>query len=537
MDTNATRGVRRPAARPIRTSSRAAAAPSSTSARSSTSSASSATSPTAPPRPRSARSRAASRWSGRRRSIRVLDVAPGYIVTELNAEAMARGPLRAFLEKRIPGRRPGHRRGRGAAGRRAVRRGHRLPHRRDDLPRRRPGHRALMHERLRAPGRPRSRWTEEERMLLESVRTLAREQIAPRAEHYDRSAEFPWDNVKAINALGLNAMFIPEAYGGAPLSYAAYLACVREISKACASTGIIWATNFHAHEAADRFRHRGAEAAPAAARSPQGGLGVARHHRARRGLGRHRHEDALSRPRATTSSSTAARPSSPTATSPTCILLFGKWSEIADERKVDLGAGPREGHAGPLGGAQRGQDGAPRLEHRDARLRRLPRAARQPARQARRRPEDPARLAQQVAPERRRACARHRARRVRGRGRLHQRARASRAGASSSSRASSSCWPTWPPSSRMCEAWLWHVARLVDGGAQDFGIEASMLKMRASRPRDAHRHRRGAAARRLRLLQGLPRRAADARRQDHPDLGRHQPDPPPADRAQLHRKR
>lgn len=85
----------------------------------------------------------------------------------------------------------------------------------------------------------------EERALLESVRALCREEIAPRAEHYDRSAEFPWDNVKAINALGLNAMFIPEAYGGSPLSYAAYLACVREISKACASTGIIWATNFH----------------------------------------------------------------------------------------------------------------------------------------------------------------------------------------------------------------------------------------------------------------------------------------------------
>ena len=31
-----------------------------------------------------------------------------------------------------------------------------------------------------------------------------------------------------------------------------------------------------------------------------------------------------------------------------------------------------------------------------------------------------------------------------------------------------------------CEAWLWHVARLVDGGAEDFGIEASMLKLRAS---------------------------------------------------------
>lgn len=86
----------------------------------------------------------------------------------------------------------------------------------------------------------------EELALLESVRALARDGIAPRAEHYDRCAEFPWDNVNAINALGLNAMFIPETYGGTPLSYAVYLACVREISKACASTGIIWATNFHA---------------------------------------------------------------------------------------------------------------------------------------------------------------------------------------------------------------------------------------------------------------------------------------------------
>jgi acyl-CoA dehydrogenase len=32
----------------------------------------------------------------------------------------------------------------------------------------------------------------------------------------------------------------------------------------------------------------------------------------------------------------------------------------------------------------------------------------------------------------------------------------------------------------MTEAWLWHVARMVDAGARDFGIEASMLKLRAS---------------------------------------------------------
>ncbi len=87
---------------------------------------------------------------------------------------------------------------------------------------------------------------EDERLLLDSVRTLAQDELMPRAEHYDKTGEFPWENVKAINNLGLNAMFIPEQYGGAQLTYTAYLACVREIAKACASTGIIWATNFHA---------------------------------------------------------------------------------------------------------------------------------------------------------------------------------------------------------------------------------------------------------------------------------------------------
>jgi alkylation response protein AidB-like acyl-CoA dehydrogenase len=87
---------------------------------------------------------------------------------------------------------------------------------------------------------------EDEAMLLESVRAFARAEIAPRAAHFDESKEFPWANVEGINRLGLNAMFIPQAYGGAGLSYLAYLACVRELSAACASTGIIWATNYHA---------------------------------------------------------------------------------------------------------------------------------------------------------------------------------------------------------------------------------------------------------------------------------------------------
>ena len=87
---------------------------------------------------------------------------------------------------------------------------------------------------------------ETEQMLLDSVKALARDLIAPNAMRYDKAGEFPEENIRGINALGLNAMFIPEAYGGAQLSFSAYLACVREIARACASTGIIWATNFHA---------------------------------------------------------------------------------------------------------------------------------------------------------------------------------------------------------------------------------------------------------------------------------------------------
>lgn len=89
-------------------------------------------------------------------------------------------------------------------------------------------------------------WGEEEKMLLKEVRKVCEDTIAPNAEKFDRSGDFPWQNVKRLNELGLNGIFVPEAYGGTPLSYKVYLECVKLISEACASTGIIYATSFHA---------------------------------------------------------------------------------------------------------------------------------------------------------------------------------------------------------------------------------------------------------------------------------------------------
>ena len=88
-------------------------------------------------------------------------------------------------------------------------------------------------------------WSEDERLVIDQVRRVADAVIAPAAAAHDRDETFPWGNVKALNALGLNGIFIPEEYGGSPMRYRVYLECVRIISQACAATGIIYATNFH----------------------------------------------------------------------------------------------------------------------------------------------------------------------------------------------------------------------------------------------------------------------------------------------------
>jgi NAD(P)-dependent dehydrogenase (short-subunit alcohol dehydrogenase family) len=44
-------------------------------------------------------------WASK--GIRVLDVAPGYVVTDLNRQSLESGPVREYIDKRIPGRRPG----------------------------------------------------------------------------------------------------------------------------------------------------------------------------------------------------------------------------------------------------------------------------------------------------------------------------------------------------------------------------------------------------------------------------------------------
>jgi butyryl-CoA dehydrogenase len=84
---------------------------------------------------------------------------------------------------------------------------------------------------------------EEERLIRDTARELAEKEFAPRAGEYDESQKFPHDNVGKLAELGFMGMGVAEKWGGAGLSSLAYVLAMEEISKACASTGVIMSVN------------------------------------------------------------------------------------------------------------------------------------------------------------------------------------------------------------------------------------------------------------------------------------------------------
>jgi len=81
--------------------------------------------------------------------------------------------------------------------------------------------------------------TPEQRELRELVRTLARERIAPRAAEIDASHEFPWDVVELYREHGLFGLLFAEADGGTGTGSLLALVAIEEISKVCATSGLI----------------------------------------------------------------------------------------------------------------------------------------------------------------------------------------------------------------------------------------------------------------------------------------------------------
>jgi alkylation response protein AidB-like acyl-CoA dehydrogenase len=81
--------------------------------------------------------------------------------------------------------------------------------------------------------------TDEQREVRDLVRTLARDRIAPRAAEIDESAEFPWDMVELFREYDIFGLPFEERYGGTGTGTLLVLVAVEEISKVCATTGLI----------------------------------------------------------------------------------------------------------------------------------------------------------------------------------------------------------------------------------------------------------------------------------------------------------
>jgi alkylation response protein AidB-like acyl-CoA dehydrogenase len=90
---------------------------------------------------------------------------------------------------------------------------------------------------------PTYRLTEEQQLLRDAVRVLADERVAPRAAEIDRTGEFPEDMRRLLAAQDILALPFPEEHGGLGGELLSVCLAVEQLSRACATTGLILAAH------------------------------------------------------------------------------------------------------------------------------------------------------------------------------------------------------------------------------------------------------------------------------------------------------
>ena len=85
--------------------------------------------------------------------------------------------------------------------------------------------------------------TEEQQMVREMAARFAEAEIRPKAAELDETHSHPADIVKQLGELKMLGIAVPEEYGGGGMDYVSYVLALIEISKACASTGVIMSVN------------------------------------------------------------------------------------------------------------------------------------------------------------------------------------------------------------------------------------------------------------------------------------------------------
>lgn len=81
--------------------------------------------------------------------------------------------------------------------------------------------------------------TGEQKLLEKSVREFAESEVRPLAKELDETGHFPRELFQKAAELGLTGVAFPEEEGGAGFDHIAYTIVIEEISRCCASTGVI----------------------------------------------------------------------------------------------------------------------------------------------------------------------------------------------------------------------------------------------------------------------------------------------------------
>jgi len=85
--------------------------------------------------------------------------------------------------------------------------------------------------------------TEEQQMVRDMARRFAEAEIKPVAARLDQNHEHPAEIVRQLGELKMMGIAVPEEYGGGGMDYVSYVLALIEVSKACASTGVIMSVN------------------------------------------------------------------------------------------------------------------------------------------------------------------------------------------------------------------------------------------------------------------------------------------------------
>jgi len=85
------------------------------------------------------------------------------------------------------------------------------------------------------------RLTDEHQLLRDAVRVLASERVAPRAADIDKTGEFPQDMRRLLADHDILALPFPTDHGGLGGELLSVCLAIEELSRACATTGLILA--------------------------------------------------------------------------------------------------------------------------------------------------------------------------------------------------------------------------------------------------------------------------------------------------------